>query len=241
LDGTISAPDLTQLEQHLQSHEESQPLARQVAALGQSLAAPAPTEVPTELEARIRVALDAARPPTSLRAAGSTTVKRFSWRSQLLPLAAGLLLGAALGQLLHLIPGRPVDGSRAVGSMAATEVARGPAAVAVDLGADVGRLNGSRSGELITIDLELAAGARVQVAVHAGDGPLQLISATASGSGQSSARDDGTGLVLEADGPGRSGLTARAASEEAVAHLKVRVDGELVRESRLEAYSGNGL
>lgn len=212
IDGTISPDDLRQLTTQLEEQPQSRKLEREVAAVAEILSDPQPVEPPGELRSRIRQALASSpgpkttsgHPPPAARTGSGRPVP--GWAA----MAASLLIGVAVGYLLHLAGSAPVDPARASGAMS-TAIATTPATMLpIDLGPDVGSMElRLRAGELL-IDLELATAVQLEAVVEA-DGPTET--------------------ALEARGPGRRQL---AVDGEGFRRLIVRVDGAEVAALRLD-------
>jgi hypothetical protein len=221
-DGEIAAADRTWLEAELARDPEAAAMAGEVTAVHQALAEAAEVEAPAELGARIRRALERARPPRSgwsrlpRPAAGSEPTWRRGWAY----LAAGLVMGIGLTLVLRTGPDletRDVAGT--AGLTAAAEIAGEPVGIAGGRGTlAVGR----RGGDL-TLRLEWTGAEPAELAVRGGGG-LRVRSLEPP-AGATLRELDGSVWVFRLAGPGTAALEATPLDPAAPIEVDVRAQG----------------
>lgn len=239
VDGALDGGEREELEALLAAHPEAARLEREVDHLARRLSGLPRAEVPAELRDRIGRTLAAARPPLP-----ADTVPRLvrlgpavRWRDRLLPLAAGLVLGAAITQLLHLGPGRATDGSRAVGTMQATPLERPQE---VDLGGEVGSVRLDPGNGTLAVELRLVGDARVTLAVASEAGEPRLVAAGHSGGREATVAAEEGRVVLRARGPGLHRLSVAAPDAARRLRLEVAIAGGEVVERWVEVGPSGG-
>ena len=134
-DGTIAPDELAKLEEYLAEHPDSKDIEREIARLAELLAPRDEIAPPAALRERIDRALAAATPPGhEARIPRTAGARRWKdrWPARLLPVAASLVIGVAIGYLTQPGAGGPIDGSQAAGAMRATTVTAESAPVIVD-------------------------------------------------------------------------------------------------------------
>ncbi|RLB62968.1 MAG: hypothetical protein DRH08_11720 [Deltaproteobacteria bacterium] len=236
IDGTLSAVDRADLETHLADNSEAKKLAEEVSGLADFLVSVPPVPSPAGLRAAINGALAGARPP-----AGSTTTRSVvthrrvtdSWRTRLLPLAAGLLIGAGVMQLLHMGGAGAVMESSVLGTMVATPVQGTASVVEIELGPGVGSVKAVCDGTLLTIDAVVVGSAELQLVLETTVGNLRLVETTQTETSSSRLQSYDGRLVLIADGPGTHRLVAETEDDATETRLTVMIDQQRVAERRL--------
>lgn len=227
LDGTISNDDLNELEAVLVEHPEPHELEREIARLAEKLDDLDTIPPPAELRTRIDRALANAKKPKHSPQAAAHPGTSPAWQRRWLPLAASLVIGVAIGYLVHPGAGTQVDGPRAAGAMySATATADAPA-FEIDLGSGVGTITTNATGSEVEIDAILTGGNRVEVALRAADGDLRLLETKQIHKQSSELKVADAGFFFQADGPG-SHYFVLDASETTSVRVLVWVDDALV-------------
>ncbi len=214
VDGTIDESELAELDGFLAAGGDSRKIERQVAMIAEELGKLEDVQPPAELREKIDSALAQASPPAArIGHNTSTPALRPSNPiiSRWLPLAAGLVIGVAIGYLLHTGPMAQMETSQVSGSMT-TPAAQTTAPPAVlDLGQSIGSIEIRRTGKIVSLDLDLS-----------GSGNLELILET----------PDGDRTTLAVNGPSTRRWVVE--SEEAL-RLEVRINGAVSAEHLIEA------
>jgi hypothetical protein len=177
VDGTISADNLAELEAHLAEHPEPQELEREIAQMAQLLDDGDSVTPPAELRAQIDHALAASvgpkishRPPTPIappRIAGRLP----AW----VPIAASLVLGVAIGYMLHVSTAVPIDPSLMSGSMTTPASTQPLPAQVFDLGNEIGGVTARQEGGKLIFDIDLVAPVDLSLALqNPGERPTTL-------------------------------------------------------------------
>jgi hypothetical protein len=227
-DGTIAPDEQAKLEQYLAEHPESKDLEREISGLAELLVRNDEIAPPKGLRERIDRALTAATPPGhEVRIPRSATARRWKdrWPARMLPVAASLVLGVAIGYLLQPGATGPIDESRAAGTMRTTVVATDAVPVIVDLGADTGTVVATRTGSGLAIDIELVRAVDLQLEVEAAEGEILLTGMVDSASSPSEAALENGRLTVRARGPGTQRIEAFVTGEESRVRLQTTVDG----------------
>lgn len=241
IDGTLSADDRNNLETHLADNSEAEKLAEEVTALADFLVSIPPVPSPAGLRAAINQGLGGVLPHTGSTTTRSAVTRRKatdSWRLRLLPLAAGLLIGAGVVQLLHMGAGGPVKDSSVLGTMIATPALETASVVEIELGPEVGSVTAVWDESIVTIDTLLAGPAELQLVLEATHGDLVLVGTTQTETSSSRVQSEKGRLVLVTDGPGTHRLVAETATDANETLLTVLVDQQVVAERRLKKAPG---
>ena len=214
VDGTIDESELAELENILAAGGEPRKVERQIALIAEELDRLEDVQPPAELRDKIDSALAQASPPAArIGRSGAAPRPRPSNPvvSRWLPLAASLVVGVAIGYLLHSGPAAPIETAHVSGSMT-VPAAQPPAPPAVlDLGRSIGSIEIRRAGEIVTLDLDLES-----------DRDLELVLET----------PDGDRTTLDVKGPGKRQLTVENGQE---LRFEVRINGSVFAEFPIEA------
>jgi hypothetical protein len=223
IDGTIDPQELAELEALLAEHPEPRDFERQITEIADGLKKLDKVQPPSELRGRINNALENATPPESHRAASLLARPAPSWQRRWAPVAASLVIGVAIGYLLHPGAGSSIGQSGVSGTMLtpATQLESGP----VEIHLDAGHIAANRSGADIVLDVTLTEEIDLSVTL-AGEGGLvrfaSLISATES---TTSATTERGWLVVRTRGPGAVTLRVNVSDANEPLRLQVSADG----------------
>lgn len=232
-DEALDREERDELQTLLAVHPDAQRLEREIEDLARRLSGLPRVAAPPELRERIAHALATSRPPRAADAPRPPArhLPATRWRDRLLPLAAGLVLGAAVTQLLHLDSGRVVDGERAVGTMQSTPVGR---AVEVDLGSGVGSVRLNAGDGTVDTELRLVGDTAVVLALGPGAGELRLLAASHAGGEEGAAAIEGGRAVLRARGPGLHRLSVAVPGAQGRLRLEVTTSAGAIVERWVE-------
>jgi len=265
IDGVIGAEDRAELEAFVAQDQEAKELDHELNVLAERLASARELKPPAELRERIDRALIMAEPPMApaeaVEAPGPRTATRPAavevpempvaqqtppavvvrhrsdggWRGRLLPLAASLLVGVAIGLLVQFAAGPGVDASRAVGTMHVPTGTAPTDPVTIDLAGDLGALSVWREGPLLAAELGLVENIEVELVLESTSGDLFVGGAGMAESPASEISLDGGRVVLRADGAGRYALKVVAANERAPIRLRVNSGAEVLADRWIES------
>ena len=239
IDGTIGAEDQVELEAFLAGDLEARELDQELTALAKRLAGVREVAPPTALRERIDQALAAAQQPASAAAPSALTPRRTAdgWGPRLFALAAALFLGVAIGHLLHLGAGRPVDVMKAAGTMHEPTSGEAPPTVEIDLGSGVGLAMTRRDGSTISVELVLAGEGRVEAVMEAANDNLRIVGLHQGGNAPIEVTAAGGRVVMGVIGPGSFGMEILSGTEEAPVRLSVSAGGEVLAERWIDPSS----
>lgn len=228
IDGTIDPQELAELEALLAEQPEPRQFERQITWIADGLKELDTVQPPSELRGRINDALENATPPEAHRAASLLARPAPSWQRRWAPVAASLVIGVAIGYLLHPGAGSSIGQSGVTGTMLtpAAELEVGP----VEIHLDAGHISASRSGVDVVIDLTLTEEIDLGVTLAGEGGPVRiasLISATESTTG---ATTEQGWVVVHSRGPGSVTLRVNASDADQPLRLQVSTDGVPVEE-----------
>ena len=232
-EGTLSADDSANLEDYLTDNSAAKKLAEEVADLANLLVSIPPVPSPADLRAAISRGLAGARSPADSTTTRSVVTHRRmadSWHSRLLPLAAGLLIGAAVVQLLHMGAAGSVKDSNVLGTMVATPVHETASVVEIELGPGVGSVTAVWDESVVTIDTLLVGPAQLQLVLEAAAGNLRLLGTVQTETSSSRVQSHEGRLVLIAVGPGKHRLVTETEDDAAETRLTVMIDGQVAAE-----------
>ncbi len=202
IDGTISPGALQELERHLTANPDLRDLEREVGRLAELLDADRQEPAPAELRARIANAINAVdQRPAGVAARDAASGPRATGRSvsTWAAIAASLVVGIAIGFLLHTSISGPIDPAHASGSMTIVATERFGRARSVDLG--VGSLELAIAEGSTVIELELEKAGEVEVVVvTAGPPVLALTVAGPASQRLVFDRGDARGVEVRVDG-----------------------------------------
>lgn len=233
VDGTINAEELGDLEAHLAEHPETRAIEHQISAIAEDLDSLDKVPPPSELRARIDSALAAATPPTSQTDHLPTvrhTHSSSAWPEKLLPLAASVLIGVAVGYLLHPNAGGSIDQSVATGTMATPPGQLETGRVEIQLDADAGSVNASREGGDVEIEVTLTTEIDIAVTLGSTAGPVRLESLISSSASATEVTAHNESVVMRTVGPGTVRISVIAIDAAEPLRLQVSSGGFTVDE-----------
>jgi anti-sigma factor RsiW len=236
VDGLLDGDESEELEDYLAGHPEARKLEDEVSRLALSLSEVEPLRPPGVLRERIDQALArapvAGAPPTPFRTRSART-ERGWWHTRLLPLAAGLVIGAAVTTLM--LPGArdEVDTSSAAGTMIMSTSDGAVVPVEIDLGSGVGKVTGSLEGRTAVFEIDIVADEEVELRIEAPTRPPRLVGAEHSGGAASHVAVVGSSIVVHAGGPGHHRVTTVMPGAEHELRLLVSTEGGVLAEKVL--------
>jgi len=231
IDGVINAEDEAELEAFLAEDDEAREIELELTALAKRLAGVRPAVPPPILRKRIDEALAAAQRRTADERVPSGVVSRrmpIRWAPQLLAMAASLLLGVAIGFLLRLSGGGPVDASRAAGTIYAPLAHETSATWEIVLGEGAGTLGVRRNGTVLSVELMLAGEHEAELRLDADSGELQISGVRRQASGPDEIFAAAGRVVVRTAGGGSMGVDVGCSDPTAPVLVVVSVDGETV-------------
>lgn len=221
IDGTIEPEELAELEALLAEHPEPREIERQVTAIAEELDAMDRVPPPVELRGKIDDALAGAVQPAIQPPARKHATS--NWHVRLLPLAACLLIGVAVGYLLHPGAGGSIDRAELTGAMLTPTGQLESAPIEILL--EGGSVVASRAGSDVVVDLKLTSDLELGLTLVGTGGPVRM---TNLNSRTSSATEINTeqGLVeFHTRGPGTAVLAVTAATSDDPVRIQVSADG----------------
>jgi hypothetical protein len=227
IDGTIEPGELAELEAHLAEHPEPRDIERQITVMAEELGKLEKAQPPSELRGRIDSALESATPPIAHQAASLLARPAPSWQARWLPLVASLVIGVAIGYLLHPGAGSSIDQSGVTGTMLSpsAHVVSGPIEIHLEAGA--GSVAASRSGTDIVVDVTLTT--EIELGVTLGPVSFESMGST-TGSATEVMTEQGW-VVVRSNGPGTVTFSVKAIDAEDPLRLQVLSGGTLVDEA----------
>ncbi len=229
IDGTISMDDNEVLDGILARDPEARHRFDGLCRLADELALVETVKPPSELRPRIDRALTDSTPKWRRQA----VAPRVS-RKQILSVAAGLVLGVAVGRLL--IPASPIDRQHATGAMTPRQE-RPADALDLDLGKGLGSVSVWRTGQEWTTEITLTEEHTVELVFEAETEGLDVRSIALMGSAKGEAIEESGRLVLRTAGSGTSVTTFHLAHGTPLIGLTVLRDGQVVEQQTLETGS----
>jgi len=236
-DGSIAPDELAKLEQFLAEHPESKDLEREIVRLAELLAQRDEVAPPAALREKIDRALAAATPPGQMRRIPRTARARRwrdRWPARLVPVAASLVLGVAVGYLLQPGTTGPVDDAQVAGAMRVTTVTAEAAPVIVDLGDDTGRVVANRVGSALVLEIALVRQVDLRVDLEPNDGEIRLTGMSQAVVSDSEMKFENGLLAVRTRGPGNQQLEAGLSAESSRVWFRVTADGTVVFERWIE-------
>ena len=227
VDGTIDPEELAELEAHLAKHPEPPEIERQITTIAEELDSLEKVQPPSELRARIGNALADASPPTGRIDHPTTTQhQHFAPASpaRWLPLAASLLIGVAIGYLMHPNTGGSIDQSAVTGTMVTPPSQLETGRVEIQLEADAGSVTASRAGADVVVDVVLTAAIDLAVTVAGAGGPVHFEGLSSTNASASEVTTDQGWVVVRTSGPGTVTLSVSAAVADDTLRLQVSSD-----------------
>lgn len=233
-DGTIEADQLAELEAHLAEHQEPSDIERQIAVIASELERIERTErvqPPTELRRRIDRALEQATPPIAHQAASLLGRPAPSWQARWAPAAASLVIGVAIGYLLHPGVNSSIDQSEVTGTMLApsAQVMSGPVEIHLESGA--GTVAASRSGSDIVVDLTLTTDIEIGVTLTGSNGPVSFESMSSTSRSATEVMTGQGWVIVRGHGPGTVTFSVSASDTQDPLRLQVSAGGTLIDEA----------
>jgi hypothetical protein len=204
-------------------------------APAEAVEVPGPRAVAKETTAVEIPAAPAAKPPPTPPKAAARPRTDGGWQSRLLPLAASLLIGVAIGFLVQFAAGPGVDASRAVGTMHVPAEPAPTDVVTIDLAGDLGALSVWREGPLLAAELGLVEDIEVELVLESSFGDLFVGGAGMAESPASEISLDGGRVVLRAVGAGRYALKVVAAEKRVPIRLRVNSGVEVLADRWIES------
>jgi hypothetical protein len=230
-DGTIEAEELAELEAHLAEHPEPREIERQITKIAEELDKLEPEEPPAVLRERIDGALAHATPPAAHTDHSTTTPhthRRPARPAPWLPLAASLLMGVAIGYLLHPGTGGTIDESEVTGTMLtpSAQVVTAP----VEIHLDGGSVTASRAGADVVVDMTLTTEIDTSVTLAGATGPVSLESLFSTNASATEVATEHGWVVVRTNGPGTVTFSVNAFDADDPLLIQVSSDGSPVEE-----------
>jgi hypothetical protein len=223
IDGTIDPEELAELESHLAEQPEPRKIESQITAIAGGLEELEAVQPPSELRGRIDSALENAAPPEKHAAIPSRIPAPPSWQTRWLPLAACLLIGVAIGYLMHPGAGGSIDREEVTGSMLTPTGYLESAPIEIVL--DGGSVIASRSGADIVVDVTLTTEVELGVTLAGAEGPVRMASLNSTNSQGTEISTEQGWLVLRTRGPGAVVLALSTSTTGDPLRVQVSADG----------------
>ena len=223
IDGTIDSQELAELEAHLAEQAEPREIERQITAIANGLRELELERPPSELRGRINGAIKNATPPAGHSSVPPRIHATQPWHARWLPLAACLLIGAAIGYLVRPGTGPSIDRTELTGAMVtpAEHATSAPLEIAFDGGAVVAR----RSGTDAVVDVTLTREVELAVTVAGAEGPVRLTNLNSTTPSATEVSTDHGRVVLQTRGPGTVVLAVGISTLDEPLRLQVSADG----------------
>jgi hypothetical protein len=232
LDGTIEPEEMAELEAHLSADPGPREFERRIVAIAEGLDNLEHERPPAALRENIQNALANATPPTQHHENMGTippTHPTASWHTKWLPVAASLLIGVAIGYLLHPNSGRTIDHSIAAGTMVIP--ADDPESrVEVHLDGGAGQVIAHRDMVDIMIDVELTHETDVAVTLEGAGGPVHLEGLSSTDASATEVSTHHGWVVVSAIGPCSVRFSAVASTANDPLRLRVASGGFTIEE-----------
>ena len=230
IDNTLDPEDLAELEAHLEEHPEPQEIERQIAAIAAELDTMERAQPPAELRSRINDALANATPPVVQPAPIPHPHPQATWRARWLPVAASLLIGVALGYLLHPGTGGSIDTSGVSGTMLTPPAQMEFSPVEIHLEAGAGRIVASRAGADVVVDVFLMTEVELGVTVEGARAPVRFDSLNSTDAAATNVSAENGWVAVRYRGPGTLTFSVSAVEPEDALRLQVSGDSLPVEE-----------
>ncbi len=234
VDGTITAEELGELEAHLTEHPKTREIERQISAIAEDLDSLEKVPPPSELRTRIERALADATLPAAQTDHLPTvhhTHSASAWQAKWLPLAACLVIGVAIGYLLHPNAGGSIDESVATGTIVTPPGQLETGYVEIQLDDGTGSIVASRDRADVVVEVVLAAEIDIAVTLGSAAGPVRLESLLSSNASASEVTTHNESVVVRTVGPGTATVLVNAIDAAEPMRLQVSTGG-LVTEER---------
>lgn len=225
IDGTIEPEELAELETHLAEHPEPREIERQITTIAEELDSLEQVQPPAELRERIDGALSHATPPTAHQTATLRTHTAPAWPVRWLPLAASLVIGVAVGYLMHPDTGGVIDRSAVTGSMLTPTSQPEAAPVEIHLDSGAGSISASRSGADVVVDMTLTTEIDLGVTIASAAGAVRFEGLNSTNSSATEVMTEQGWVVVRTRGPGTLTLSVSASDADELLRLQVSTDG----------------
>ena len=225
IDGTIEPRELAELEAHLAEHPQPREIERQITAIAEGLDNLRQVQPPPELRERIDGALANASPPTAHSTSTHQTNSAPVWSARWLPLAASLVIGVAVGYLLHPDTGVSIDRTGVTGSMLTPAAQPEAAPVEIRLDAGAGSVSASRSGADVVVDVTLTTEIDLGVTLASAGGTVRFAGLNSSNASATEVTTEQGWVVIRTRGPGTVTLSVSASDADDPLRLQVSANG----------------
>ena len=233
IDGTIDPEELLELEAHLAEHPMPREIERQITTIAEELDRLEPEEPPAVLRQRIDEALAHVTSPVTRTGHPTTpghTLSAPARPAQWLPLAATLLIGVAIGYLLHPGAGGSIDQSEVTGTMVTppAQVVAAPVEILLDNGS--GSVIASRVGADVVVDVVLSAEIDLAVTLGSAAGPVRLESLISSNASATEVTPHNESVVVRTVGPGTARISVTTIDAAEPLRFQVSAGGQATEE-----------
>ena len=225
IDGTIDPLDLAEVEAHLAEHPEPREIERQITTIAKELDNLEKVQPPPALREQIDGALANATPPIAHPTATLRTHSAPAWSARWLPLAASLVIGVAVGYLLHPGIGDSIDQSGVTGSMLTPTTQPVTAPIEIQLAAGAGSVVTSRSGADVVVDVTLTTGIDLGVTLAGANGPVHFAGLNSTDASATEITTEQGWVVVRTRGPGTVTTSVSASDANELVRIQVSVDG----------------
>lgn len=242
-DGTITEKNKKELEEHVGNNPEARELQREIELLAERLGELGRVAPPRNLRPQIAEALEELEAPARGTHASSPKIISKTARSRpafLLPMAASLLVGVAVGFLLQPGAGSSIDVSNAAGAMSTTSAKDSVETWGVALGGRSGSVTVRRAGGSATIEIELTTETDLEIDLEIAGGMVLLTGVDPVAATGIEATSAPGRTVVRARGPATHRLEFISTVEKAPVHLVIRTDGTVVADELLAGISEGG-
>jgi len=222
IDGVISADDDERLTALMADDPEARRRFAELEEMSEALTRVGTAKPPVELRPRIDRALAASSPRWRRQAPVNDM-----WRPRLVYLAAGLLLGVVVAQLL--LPAPAVDSDRVSGTMTMTDEIP-EAATSIDLDGGLGVLGLWWDDSTLIADLRLTASREFELTLEADETDLEIRRGAHTGSLSSAVWQEAGRVVVQAAGPGRQTVAVGLQGSTSRVRIRVVSDGDVLAE-----------
>lgn len=230
VDGTIDPEELAEIEAHLAENSELREVEHEITTIAKELDSLEKVQPPSELRARIESALALATPPISHQAASLLARPVPSWQSRWLPLASSLVIGVAIGYLLHPGASSLIDQSEVTGTMLAPSAQVVSGSVEIRLDAGAGSIVASRDRADVVVEMVLTTEIDVAVTLGSAAGPVRLESFLSSNASATEVTSHNEWVVVRTVGPGTATVSVNTIDAAEPLRLQVSSGGFAVEE-----------
>jgi len=229
-DGTIDPEELAELETHLAEHQALREIEHQITTIAEGLDTLEKVQPPSELRERIDGALESATPPIAHHAASLLARPVPSWQARWLPLVASLVIGVAIGYLLHPGAGGSLDQSVVSGTMVTppTHLETGRVEIVLDRGA--GSVVAYRDRADVVVEVVLTTETDIGITLEGAAGPVRLESLVSTNASATEIDTDHGWVVIQSVGPGTLTYSAIASDIDDPLQLRVSSGGVTTEE-----------